>query len=171
MPTFFGVTDTFTRPGDTTAYASGDLVANSTSAGSVLPLIFRSDTSEVPNGALNGCYFPAIRCHKSTNTVTNASFRIHLYLVLPTFTSAGDNSAFSTVVATGNTSWRGSYDITFSHASADGASGIAVPSDGVIFPMNIVPAGNPVYGLVEARAAYSPGNAEAFQFRLLVEKP
>jgi hypothetical protein len=32
------VSATFTRPSDTTAYASGDLVANSTTAGSVTPL-------------------------------------------------------------------------------------------------------------------------------------
>ena len=31
---------TFTRPTDTTAYTSGDLVGNSTTAGSVVPLSF-----------------------------------------------------------------------------------------------------------------------------------
>ena len=33
-------TASFTRPADTTAYASGDLVANSTTAGSVIPMTF-----------------------------------------------------------------------------------------------------------------------------------
>jgi hypothetical protein len=34
----------FTRPADTTAYASGDLVANSTTAGSVVAMSFASAT-------------------------------------------------------------------------------------------------------------------------------
>ena len=37
---FFNQSQSFTRPGDTTPYASGDLVANSTTAGSVVPLTF-----------------------------------------------------------------------------------------------------------------------------------
>ena len=40
------VTATLTRPADTTAYASGDLVANSTTAGSVTPLTFNAGASQ-----------------------------------------------------------------------------------------------------------------------------
>lgn len=171
MPNLYGVSNFFLRPGDTNAYASGDLVANSTSAGSVLPLKFESNTSELPQGSFAPGYIPAIRLHKSTATLTNALFRVHLYRDLPTFTSSGDNGVFSTVVATGNLFWRCSYDIQFIQATADGASGLAVPTDGVIIPQIFDPSGSPIYALIEARAAYSPGNAERFDVRLLMERP
>jgi hypothetical protein len=41
----------FTRPADATAYASGDIVANSVTAGSVVPLNFPN----VSNGIGQGC--------------------------------------------------------------------------------------------------------------------
>jgi hypothetical protein len=75
----------FTRPADTTAYAAGDLVANSTVAGSVV-----LDTVAVARN--NDEAFTLLRCRlqKSGTTITNASFRVHVYSAAPTFTN-GDN--------------------------------------------------------------------------------
>ena len=67
----------FTRPNDTTAYASGDLVANSTTAGSVVPLqIDLGNVAAVGHGITR---ITRARLTKSGTSPTNANFRIHLY--------------------------------------------------------------------------------------------
>jgi hypothetical protein len=74
------ISASFTRPADTTAYASGDLVANSTTAGSVAPLTF-SNVVRV-NGA--GGLVRRAKLRKTGTSTTNASFRIHFYAVTET---------------------------------------------------------------------------------------
>lgn len=142
----------FTRPADTTAYASGDLVANNTSSGSVTPL------SWVVTGNIKGnLLIRRCRIQKSTNTTTNASFRVHLYEASPTCTN-GDNGAWLTT----NSSYIGAMDVTVDKAFSDpGSQGNGVPNTGSEM---IIDGGvdKTIYGLVEARAAYSPGNAEIF---------
>lgn len=161
---------TFSRPADTTAYAAGDLVANNTAAASVVPMSWRIGGAADDK---NSCYVAGIRLRLDKNSVTNAQFRIHLYKALPTFTSAGDNSAYGTVVATGYADWLGSYDTTIVNLQADGVAGIAVPTDGAIEPQLLtgLSPGSPVviYGLIEALAAYSPKSAGVFTAELLVE--
>src|SRR5689334_10112995 len=63
----------FTRPADTTAYASGDLVANNTSAGSVTPMTFAA-----ARAADKGFMVRRARMKKSTTGTTGAQFRLHL---------------------------------------------------------------------------------------------
>lgn len=151
----------FTRPADTNAYAAGDLAANVTST-SVTPLSWTTHPQRP------GCYIAGIRLHKSTNSVTNAAFRVHLFSALPTFTSSGDNGVFATVVATAAANWIGSFDGTMVARTADGASVVLVPTEGAIIPQALA-AGSTIYGLVEVLAAYTPGNAEVFTAELLME--
>jgi hypothetical protein len=94
----------FTRPSDTTAYASGDLVANSTTAGSVVPMSF---------------------------------------------------PAWSTSQAA---SYLGSVDVTVDKAFTDGAAGLAT--------VEINCGGPNLYGLLEARGAYTPTSAGVFNVTL-----
>jgi hypothetical protein len=147
----------FTRPNDTTAYASGDLVANSVTAGSVLPLSF----------ALGNAYgvgqfrINRARLAKSGTGVTNASFRVHLYAAQPT-PANGDNGAWSTDQAG---KWLGNIDVTSMLAFTDGAAGtgsLPAGSEGLIR----LPAGATVYALLEARAAYTPAAQEVFTITL-----
>lgn len=165
----------FTRPNDTTAYAIGDLVANSTSAASVQPLLWRVGVADIAGGTLgkHTAYVAGVRLKLDNSTVTNAQFRVHLYKATPTFTSAGDNSAFATVVATGYLNWLGSFDTTIVHITADGVSGLAVPTDGAILPFHqgtLDPGAYVQYwGLIEARAAYTPKAQGVFTAELLVE--
>ena len=80
---FINSSASFTRPGDTTAYASGDLVANSTTAGSVVtPVVPVSRSRRVPSA--EQLRVDRIKLLKSTVTTTNASFRVHLYKAAPT---------------------------------------------------------------------------------------
>jgi hypothetical protein len=64
----------FTRPADTTTYASGDLVANNTTAGSVVPLTFTA----VTRSAGDSVRIERARINTSNALLTNASFRLHL---------------------------------------------------------------------------------------------
>src|ERR1041385_3572399 len=82
----------FTRPSDTTAYASGDVVANSTTAASVTPMSF-----PVPP---TGVSLQRVRVVLSDATPTNAKFKLNLYASSPTLTTAhGDNAAWLTTSA------------------------------------------------------------------------
>lgn len=143
----------FNRPADTTAYASGDLVANSTVAGNVIPLSWAT-AARIAGGS-----FIVRRCRlaKSTAVIANAAFRLHLYSTSPVVTN-GDNGAWlSTQAAT----YLGSLEVSYMLAFSDGATGIGSPLVGMDISIDLA-AGQTIYGLLEARGAYAPGNAETF---------
>lgn len=139
-----------TRPADTTPYNSGDLVANNTSAGSVTPLSWI--VGRYSGGSI--CIRRA-KLSKSSTGLTNASFRLHLYTSAPTVTN-GDNGAW---VST-ESGYLGAIDVTVDRAFSASAAGIGVPVSGS--EINAVLTGTTLYGLLEARAAYTPASAEVF---------
>jgi hypothetical protein len=155
----------FARPADTTAYASGDLVANSTTAGSVAALQFAT-AARVSGGTGDVI---AARITKSTNSVTNAAFRLHLFTVIPTFTSAGDNSALSTVVVAAAKGYVGYIDITAMTGFSDVAWGTGAP-DSARQKLPFIAVAQILYGFLEARGAYTPGNAETFDVSIMVKQ-
>jgi hypothetical protein len=149
----------FTRPADTTAYAAGDLVANSTVAASVVPLSWTA--ARVPAGS--GMVRRA-RLKKSGTAVANASFRLHLYGADPSAASGitnGDNGAWLTK----ESGYLGSFDCDMSGATgrafSDSAEVLGVPAVGTEVNFSLA-SGQAVYGLLEARAAYAPASAEVF---------
>jgi len=150
---------TMTRPADTTAYASGDLVANSTTAGSVTGMVF-------PNAVrldLECARFERIRLRKSSATLTNASFRVYLFTALPTL-SVGDNGAFnaSSVLAVDDMDKLiGWFDVTMDRSGAAGARGSGTPNSGPALTCKPT-ASQTLYGLIEATAAYTPTSGETF---------
>lgn len=166
MTTLYEKAYNFTRPSDTTAYAAGDLIANSVTAGSVVPLSW-AFPSNAPS------YIPAIRLAFDKADLASATFRLHLLHTIPTFVTGGDNSAISTVVATGHAFLMGAYEGTLSTISADGASGLLVPIDGLVIPMRKSPTAGIIttlYGYLEARAAYTPKSAGVVTSTLILEK-
>lgn len=143
----------FTRPADTTAYASGDLVANNVTAGSVVPI---SLTAARVNAGIVG--IRRVRLKKSGTSVTNATFRVHLFGALPV-PAVGDNAAIST---TGAGAYLGACDIGSMQAFTDGAVGVALP---LVANEILCAAGAGVktlFALLEARGAYTPASAETF---------
>lgn len=153
--------DSFSRPADITAYADGDLVANSTTAGSVTPLKFSM------NGLGRSGIVRRARISKTSNTATAATFSLHLFDSEPTVAN-GDNSAFS--VATNLDSWLGKIAVDMSSAAEAGASTVitqvsAAVAIGVSKPIS----GGIIYGLVEAGGAYTPTSGETFTVRLEIE--
>lgn len=154
------ISQTITRPADTTAYASGDLVANSTTAGSVTPFAFAVDKNA-------GIKIWRIALIKSAASVTNTDFRIHLHLSSPTVAN-GDNGALSA----SNSGYIGFIN-TAAPATAFSdtfnASGVYV-NNSVAAPLMFVADGTDrIYGLLEARGAYTPASAETFSIQLFGE--
>lgn len=150
------VSASFTRPANTTAYASGDLVANDTTAGNVVPMTF--------GGARPGKIIRA-KVRKSGTGVTNAAFRVHLFMGAAIVAANGDNGVLS---LSGAANYIGAFDITASQAFTDGSFGTGVPvsGQGVHF---VTEGGGPLFGILECRGAYTPANAEVFTVSLDVD--
>lgn len=151
----------FDRPADTTAYASGDIVANNTTAGSVTVLSLAAARANDKTGLIRRG-----RLTKSGTTTTNAIFRAHLYKTSPT-PANGDNGAFQTNNAL---NYIGSMDFDMTGANArafsDGVKCIAVPSVGAEIIFDPAIGTQNIFALLEARAAYTPASGETFTLAL-----
>jgi hypothetical protein len=156
MPQVIYATDSFTRPNDTTAYAANDLVANSTTAGSVVPLKF-----SLPSKANGSLQVVAIKITKSGTTATNANFHVRLYSTSPTCAN-GDNGAWSTNLA----GYLGKLDPVIMDAFTDASAVVDSLSEAADIHFT---AAGPVYGLVVADAAYTPVANEVFTVTLICE--
>lgn len=150
----------FTRPANTTAYGAGDLVANSATAGSVVPMAFSSARLSSGRGRIK-----RVRLFKDDETATNANFTLHLFSASPTVTN-GDNAAFA--VATAATH--------LGSIAADMSSGAFVTATDLIEEFAVSPEinfdlGNErlIYGLLEAGAGYVPASGENFTVTLEIE--
>jgi hypothetical protein len=157
----------FTRPSNTTAYADGDLIANSTTAASVSPLAF---LISVAYG--RGLKITNVKIEKSQASSTASDFILNLYTSEPTCTN-GDNGAFLTTesgyvgrIDTGNSTKSQTGGLCF--VFSDGASSITTceGDNSVAFRLG---SGSYVYGLLEADGAYTPASAETFEVTLTIE--
>lgn len=156
MPIFIA-SATFTRPADVTAYAIGDLVANSTTAGSVVPMTFT-----LAQFLAQGAKIRRARVRKSTNVVLDALFRLHLYRNSPTVTN-GDNGAW---ISNQTANYIGSIDVTVDRAFSDGAAGAGLPPGN----NDINTADLQFFGLLEARGALVPASGEVFTVELEIDR-
>lgn len=153
---FEAAAPTFTRPNDTTAYTAGDVIANSTTAGSVVPLAFLLPARRAKvYGA---------KMTKSAASVTTATFKLHLYKDSPTAAN-GDNGAWSTTSSgyLGNISLDLSVNTFTNTNTATSTITTAAP---IVFSAD---ADNLVYGLLTAVGAYTPAAQETFTISLLGE--
>jgi len=153
------MTGSFTRPADTTAYASGDLVANSTTAGSVAAV----ELAHVGHCKAGAGIIRRVILRKSGTSVTSADFRVHLMRADPATVTNGDNGAFS---ISGVADYLGAYDVSITQAFTDGAYGSGGPNVGSETMVRLEPNTISVYALVEAQAAYTPSSAEVFTIGL-----
>jgi hypothetical protein len=143
---------TLTRPADTTAYAFGDLVANSTTAGSVTPGTIAAASGNDVAGRIKSA-----RLITSSTSISSAMFRLHLFNSLPTVTN-GDNGVWLPTKA----GYLGSFDITVDRQFSDGAVGLGYPTLGDSLAFTPVTGGVNLYYLLEARGAYTPTSAGTF---------
>ena len=152
----------FTRPDDTNAYTANDLVANSTTAGSVTPLSW----PRINVGKNGQIAIHWVRLSKSGTTATNGEFRVHFFTASPTVAN-GDNGAFSSSQAA---NYIGSADVTMS-AFTDGCAGLtALGTNSPVAAVDFPGAENTIYALIEALAAYTPAAEEVFTATIFVER-
>ena len=146
-----GVSANFTRPADTTTYAALDLVANSTTAGSVTPMTFAAArANDVPGQVVRGIL------HKSSTTSINGTFRLHLFSSAQAVAN-GDNAAF---VPSALTTYLGCLEGSIMQAGTAGSVAILTPVYGSSVPFAPASGTQNIFGLIEARAAYAPASAE-----------
>lgn len=153
---------TFTRPADTTTYASGDAVTNSTSAGVAMQF---AGAGQFP--AIKGNITRAV-VQKSTNTTSNTSGVLLLFSADPG--AVNDNAAVSLAYAAVSPSYIGAVTI----ATATVPTGLAYAvSDNTLttaLPITIPSAlSGTIYGVFVATAAYAPGSAEVFLVTIYVQ--
>jgi hypothetical protein len=147
---------TLTRPANTTAYGFGALMASSVTAGSVVVPTAAVARANDQAGALVG-----VLLTKSSNVVTNAIFRIHLFNVVPTFL-VGDAGAFQGNFS--DTGYLGAFDVSVDQSGtpATGASGQGAPKIGSELPFVPVTGTQNIYWVLEVRAGYTPTSGETF---------
>lgn len=155
-----------TRPADTTAYASGDAIANSTTAASVVPLEFEVSRDNGGSGKVIGAEI-------LTNSASAVgAMRLHLFNRAP-FAAAGyqaDNAALALTYAamqtgSGTTNAKNNYigyvDFTTFAAQSSSAVSIGTAEQTELnYVCNFD--SKKIYGLLEARAAITPASGQLF---------
>jgi len=151
----------FTRPADTTAYAANDLIANSTTAGSVTPMSFSVARLGCGQGRIM-----RIRLFSDNEAVTLATFSLHLFNASPTVTN-GDNGAFA--VATART-FLGTVAADMATGSfvttTDKMKAFAVSPENPFDLKNASNVERRIFGLLMAGAGYTPASGELFEVTL-----
>jgi hypothetical protein len=145
-------TASVTRPNDTNAYAVGDLVANSVTAGSVTSPSWATATRVAAGNAR----ILKTRLSKTGTGVSGAAFRVHFFSVSPLPPTNGDNGVF---VPAGAANHLGYMDIFSMIQCTDGAVGESPVGSDISFALG---SGQTIYALLEARGAYTPIANEVF---------
>jgi hypothetical protein len=146
------VTANFARPADTTTYAVGDAVTNSTSS----PTVFQLDLGAL--GAVNGQAIEIRKLVVVSSAKQSLLPLLNVFLSDATFTATNDNSALDIADATmeADGSWF-NCDVQNSTASNSRCAYLGCPS-----PTVLAAADTKLYGTIQAANAYIPVNAEKF---------
>lgn len=145
---------TLTRPADTTAYAAADLVASSTTAGSVsVPVV---TVARVAAGS--GLIRSALLKSNHTTGLDTINFTVDLWTAAPTFTN-GDNGAYA--VATNGDKFIGSLSGSF-RQFADYAVAMLACDSGFPEIAFKLASGTDIYWTMRTNAAFTPQSAKTF---------
>jgi len=157
------ITASYTRPADTTAYAAGDVLADSTSAATILTF---SGVSRA-NGL--GYLIDGVTLVYSTAPATKAD--LELWLFDTSITIQNDNAAWNPTdsdleKSLGYVSLLGSGAIV---AAPSGSNGNMIQHvEAKVKSRASASSSTNLYGIVVVRNAYTPSSAEKFTFRLHV---
>jgi len=148
----------FTRPADTTAYTIGDQVCNSTSAPTILT--FTEATSFVGGGGV----IHAACLITSVDAATGPEFDLLLFDTAATM--ANDNAACAVTDAEMLT-FIGVIPFLAADQKSVGANAVT-QNRSVGLPFKCTTNSTSIFGMLVARNAYAPANAEAFKVRLSI---
>ena len=150
----------FTRPADTTTYAAGDVVSDSTSSPTVITF---SDAARISAG--NGIVISAVMT-SSANETTKPTLELWVFEAEPT--AMEDNAAFDPTDAEIR-DVIGIVEFSTWHEGLAGAGGNSF-SSGSMKPDNATfktgASSKDLYGILVVRNAYVPISAERFDFKL-----
>lgn len=154
------VSSSVTRPADTTAYAAGDAVTNSTSSPTVITF---DGVTRITNGS---GVITAASMIDSANQSTKGIFE--LWLFSTSATPDNDNSAFTpTDGETEALIGVIPFNVCYVGDATAGAGGNCVyPVTGLSIPFVAASSTDDIYGLIVVRNAYTPVSAEKFTLRL-----
>lgn len=153
----------FTRPNDTTAYTAGDVIADSTTAPTIITL-----TGAVKTDGESAMILSATLI-SSANQATKLDARLWLFDTAPSSYGV-DNAAFTPtdaelrtllgVIAFPDEAW-------IAGDSTSGAGGNALCNAQAIWlPIKALSDGNAIYGVLTAASAYTPVAQERFDLRI-----
>ena len=158
MSMFYVRAARITRPNNTTAYAAGQLLANSTTAGSVTPFVFTHDSVVQP------VQVSRFIMRSSNDTVTNKNYQLYIFSRSPTVTN-GDGAAFAVTGPNGTDNLGGVYGSTAAVNTGGGSINYFYPlaADGT-FANGWIPQAFqlPFFALIKVSAAYTPTAQETF---------
>lgn len=149
----------FVRPADTTAYAANDVVGTN-------PATNRTFLNAARIAGGSG-YITNVRLTKSSATVTNAFFRLWLYAVAPT--AIADNAQMTLLWA--NRANRFGYiDLACTTEGTGSDSAMALVTN-INLKFDCAEGDRNIYGVLEAKQAYTPASGETFFIELTVDQP
>ena len=154
------LTQSYTRPADTVTYAAGDVVANSTSAATILT--FSNMARAV---GLGGMIQHAVLIDSAAQTL-KPDLELYLFDTAPAMQN--DNVAWAPSDAEMETCI-GRIDFATGSFKTAGANGM-IQVSGVSMPFQCTASVTAIYGILVARNAYVPISAEKFTVRLHVLK-
>jgi hypothetical protein len=156
------VQTSFTRPADTTAYATGDAVNDSTSAPTRLK--FSSVASRLGGGGT----IRGAQLLTNNLTVTNGDFELILTKI--TYTPANDNAASSSLTYTRAANIVARIAFPTLTANASGGDSAFAQKDTLNIPFTCDSADDALYGSLVAKGAYTPASGQKFTVTLMVER-
>lgn len=151
-----------TRPSDTTAYAIGDLIANSTTAGSVTRLSWTGATKTGSGGTGRIVGFVG----RKSGTVA-ATIRYH-FLKTDHAVTNGDNGAL-VLTSLDVDNYFGYMDVTWGAAENVGSSGESVAKSYDAPLPYVLGSGDTIYCVMQALVAFTPANGGTLGGRPIFE--
>lgn len=156
----------FARPANTTQYAQNELVANSATAASVVPLRWNVEPVRGRGKIVR------VRFFTDNEAVTTATFNLHIYARDPGAPTNGDNGAYAVASAR---YWIGTVACDLATGAevttTDKIKGFVI-TGGLAFDQMANGAGvMALYGLIETATAatYTPASGEIFDVALEIE--
>lgn len=163
---FHAIVDaTLTRPDNTTQYAVGDGITNSTTAPTAI--IWEDCTRWIGTTAvLLGAHMI-----KSTTSSTQAKFILHLWNDVPP-SVPNDNAAYSITAQVNYSNYIGYLTVDKTSAGFTYADGLGKQFTlvGGSTPFKITASSRRLYGVLQADGTYTPGASEEFKIRLYIQQ-
>jgi len=158
---------TLTRPDNTTAYATGDGITNSTTTPSAIE--FPNCTRWFGTSAL---LLGGILA-KSTTTTSQAAFILHLWNDIPP-EIPNDNAAYEPTARANFGSYIGALTVDKSSGGTitfhDGIAKGFTMTTGTAIPFTVSNTSRSLYGILQANGNYTPGALEQFQIKLFIQQ-